>query len=220
MKESFIILETNTMTTNESAMYANFNKIIYESRTDWDAQLKAHGYGTYDIDNELSSDNTMVLHDDSTGKMVVVHKGTDLDKSAATDLSTDAFITADLTHISPRYIDAKTTTQKAIERYKDYKHTTTGFSLGGAVSNQIGHELNIESHAFNPGVSPNVFRRNLQGIIYRPLFVKKESSKHHIYLTPGDWISNSGALGIIGNEKVHASLNKKGLSPHSIENFT
>jgi len=203
--------------TDESRQYAMLNKIIYNNRPDWASHLDNT---KYQIDNDLSSDNTMVLHNDENKNMVVVHKGTDLEKSPASDLLTDSFISVGLDKLSPRYFDAKQITKKAITKYKDYKHVTTGFSLGGAVSNQIGQELNIESHAFNPGVSPRVFARNMQGIILRPFFVKKESVSHHIYLTPGDWISNSGFLGIVGDEKVHATKNAKGLSFHSIDNFT
>ena len=43
--------------------------------------------------------------------------------------------------------------------------------------------------------------------------------KHNLYITQGDWISNSGYLGVRGNENIKFNTSKESNSPHSIFNW-
>lgn len=161
-----------------------------------------------------SKDNTMTLVNHKSKHTLSIHAATNLQKRAKEDLLTDSYIVGDLLHISPRYKDALDNQKKVMDEFKDYTHSTTGFSLGGAIANQLGHHVNIESHAFNPGVSPKVFPRQLSkdGLIQkalRKLRPKKETeAEQHLYLTKGDWISNSGIFGIHGDEEIHFNNTK------------
>ena len=148
---------------SEEAQYAALNQVIYSDRGSWSDQLEKIGMEDWEV-HDSSQDNTMVLINHKKKHSLVVHSGTDLKRRKTEDLLTDAFISFDMTTLSPRYKQSKKITEKIMKTYPDYKLTTTGFSLGGAVANQIGHELDVESHAFNPGISPNVFRRQMTGL--------------------------------------------------------
>lgn len=208
---------------------AKLNKLIYEDKSQWGGKLDNLGLKGWSV-HDKSTDNTMVLVNHDLKHTLTVHSGTNLKKRAGQDLTTDAFIVGDLLSITPRYQQALNTQKEIMKDYKGYKHSTTGFSLGGAVANQIGHDLNVESHAFNPGVSPKVFPRQLspKGVIAKAIRwvrgKKSDEADQHLYLTQGDWISNSGLLGIHGDEYVHFNKTKPGASSaagaaHDIENW-
>lgn len=211
---------------DDEAQYAALNQVIYSDRSTWADQISKIGMEEWEVHDD-SQDNTMVLVNHKKKRSLVVHSGTDLKRRKTEDLITDAFISFDLTTLSPRYKQSKKITEKVMKRYPDYKLVTTGFSLGGAVANQIGHELDIESHSFNPGISPNVFRRQLTGLTSlgkRKLSFFRSTpepvnTKHNLYITEGDWISNSGYLGIRGNENIKFNTSKESNQPHSIFNW-
>jgi len=214
----------DTVNSNDLAY---FNKLMYDVPvSDWNPYLKSHGYGHYKVDEELSQYDTAVLYNERRLKTVTIHSGTNMKERPISDLATDLFITMDLTGVSPRYKRAKGIQEKVLSKYTNYNHTTTGFSLGGAVANQLGHELGIDSHVFNPGVSPMVFKRRVDANGKERLFKRPSTSnaKHKIYLTKGDWISHSGSWGIYGDEDLVFNTAKENTSSmvgkaHGIENW-
>ena len=91
------------------------------------------------------------------------------------------------------------------------------------MANEIGQTLGIESHAFNPGVSPLTLRQRLTGLknnTAKPDSHGDPASKHKVYITAGDWISNSGALGVSGKEHVVIGKKREGTAnEHDIHNY-
>lgn len=191
---------------------AFLNDVIYRDPSQWREELDKVNMQDYHIDS-LSKPNTMIVSNHKTKNMYVIHSGTDLQRRAAEDLFTDAFISFDMTKQSPRYHESKKITKEAIDKYDGYNHIVSGFSLGGAMSNSIGQELDIASYSFNPGVSPLNLQRNLKPDI----FGQKKNEKHRIFLVEKDWISNSAFL----NKKEDVKIQKKkdGKKAHSIDNF-
>lgn len=211
---------------DSQGQYAALNQIVYSDRGSWSDQLSKIGMDDWEI-HDSSQDNTMVLLNHKKQQSIVVHSGTDLKRRKTEDLITDAFISFDLTTLSPRYKQSKKITENIKKKFPNYNLITTGFSLGGAMANQIGHDLDIESHAFNPGISPAVFRRQMVG---QSVLGKRKisffrntpdpvSTKHNLYITQGDWISNSGYLGIRGNENIKFNTSSESNKPHSIFNW-
>lgn len=216
--------ENNNSSVSTDLAY--FNKLIYDVPvSEWNPYLKQHGYD-YQVDTSLSQPDTAVLINKKTMKTVTVHSGTNMKERPISDLTTDAYIAMDLTGMSSRYKKAKSIQQRVLSKYPNFKHSTTGFSLGGAVANQIAHELDIDSQVFNPGVSPIVFKRRLDEQGKNRLFKRPKQGKasHRIHLTKGDWISNSGYMGIYGDEDLEFNTAKSDSSSmagkaHAIENW-
>jgi hypothetical protein len=196
----------------EHEQYAHLNQLIYdEDPSNWRPHLDKMGWHDWEIDKSISKNNMAALVNHKLKKTLTVHSGTNLQKRKAEDLTSDFFVATDLIGISPRYKDALKRQKNVMTNYSGYEHATTGFSLGGAIANQLAHEVKIDSHAFNPGVAPNVFvRRAKEGkerIFRRPQFA--ENGRHKIYITKGDWISHSGTIGIQGDEKIHFNNSKE-----------
>jgi hypothetical protein len=197
----------------EKEQYAIFNKVIYADKKNWNKELKKYNLDkTYTIDKKLSTANTMVLVNSTDKKVIVVHSGTDLKRRAGEDLLTDVGIGLNLSTITPRYNKSKKITESAMKKYNDYETISTGFSLGGAVSSNISKDLGIESHSFNPGVSPINLRGNIENLLKQ-----KKDTKSNVYMTTSDWISISGLID--PSHKTNYVKNKKGEAPHSIDNF-
>lgn len=191
---------------------AKLNQLMYQDQKEWRNGLDKMNLSDWELHGK-SKDNTMVLVNHRTKHTLSVHSGTNLKKRAGEDLATDAYIVGDLLSISPRYQSALDTQDALMKEFKEYKHSTSGFSLGGAVANQLGHDRKIESHAFNPGVSPKVFPRAFtpEGVlsrVWRWMTRKADDPEQHLYLTKGDWISNSGIFGIHGDENIHFNNSK------------
>jgi hypothetical protein len=206
---------------DKKSQLAYLNQLVYEDRKQWRSGLKKVGMSDWKIDN-LSKDNTMVLSNSKTKELRVIHSGTDLKRRPVEDLLTDVGISFGFTNATQRYRKSRDITRKAIVKYEGYTPIVAGFSLGGAVANEIGQELNVESHAFNPGVSPLVLKTrltDLKSIVSRGTHGDPDS-KHKVYVTPTDWISASGALGVTGKEHVTLHKPRQGTEgPHDIANF-
>lgn len=199
------------MSLSKPETYAALNHVIYKDRTEWGRELNKYGLTAqgYVVDNELSSDNTMILSrrrngGPSPGDLIIVNRGTQLNKGVGTameDLGSDVAVAFNRLDLTPRYKKAKLTTQAAMVKYAGYDPVVTGFSLGGSVATHLGHDLGIESHSFNPGVSVKVLEHHIRtGSL---LNTKPKDPSSHLYITKGDVISNSGMLGVRGNETIH-----------------
>lgn len=135
--------EPNTETIHAQLAKASYGK-------------EAPGHG-YQLDTELSNRDRHVYHKD--GKAVVAFRGTNLSgtKDRFRDLAADALITLGLTHTSKRFKGAAETTDKALQKYGKENVSLTGHSLGGSQALHVSKknkDLNLETHAYNPGVSP------------------------------------------------------------------
>ena len=87
------------------------------------------------------------------GHIVVSHRGT----WSARDLLDDLHLLCGTFRSSPRYKDAWARTSALLRIWPDCKYTHVGHSLGGAVAmamaQRLPQHLDVEAHAFNPGIS-------------------------------------------------------------------
>lgn len=190
------------------------------------AQLSDGAYGAkdmshlgYDIDPEHSNRNrTLYQHRDS-GKAILAFRGTDLkSKSKMGDLGSDALLALGLHGLSSRFRNAKKATDRAMEKYGKDNLTVTGHSLGASQALYANSKRGVEAHAFNPGVSPSMVRKNLLDNLGAQLFKRKPKSNAVVYTTGKDIIS--GLSPLLARTKTVFVKPKKGVNAHSLENFT
>jgi hypothetical protein len=205
----------------EYEAYAYLSNIAYLPKKQWKAELSKAGFDPrsgWHIDS-LSTKNTMILGHHPSKKVIFVGRGTSLDQDPAEDLFSDAFVSANITTISPRYKQSKKLLQKTMEKYKDWDFSVTGHSLAGTIALELGREFNLPSHSFNPGISPLVAFHQDPEALKKRLTEENAESKQKVHIVPGDWISNSGFfLGPKDHVIVHEA--KHGDNPHTVKNFT
>lgn len=189
------------------------------------AQLSDAAYGGkdlshmgYTIDPEHSNRNrTLYTHKDS-GKAVLAFRGTDLhSKSKMGDLGTDALLALGLHGLSSRFRNAKRATDNAIARYGKDNLTVTGHSLGASQALYANSKRGIEAHAYNPGVSPAMVRKDLIDSLSAQLFKRQPKPNAIVYTTGTDIISGLSPL-LTKAKKVFVPVKKKAKA-HSLSNF-
>lgn len=189
------------------------------------AKLSDGAYGKkdvdgYEIDHELSNSNRTVYHKD--GKAVVSFRGTDLSgsKNRWKDLGTDALLAFGLQDLSTRFQNAKKTTDQAISKYGKDNVSLTGHSLGGAQALYVHQKTGVDTHAFNPAVSPIDVRRS--GGQFTPekalsLFGKTRMKSNALsYITRNDLVG--GLAPLLKGMKTHI-IPQKVKSAHALKNF-
>lgn len=116
--------------------------------------LKKYGYI---LDKELSlGRERMVAFNPNTKKVLFVENGTD--PRNPFDIATDASLAIGRIRKTGRFKRAKNTLNLAHDRYKDYKFTLAGHSLGGNLTNYIASR-NDKVINYNAAFSPNVKAR-------------------------------------------------------------
>lgn len=189
------------------------------------AQLSDAAYGGkdlshlgYDIDTEHSNRNrTLYKHKDS-GKAILSFRGTDLhSKSKMGDIGTDALLALGLHGLSSRFRNAKKATDQAIAKYGKDNLTVTGHSLAGSQALYVNSKRGVEAHAYNPGVSPAMVRKDLMDSLSAQLFKRKPKTNATVYTTGTDVIS--GLTPLLTRAKKVFVPKKKGQNAHSLNNF-
>ena len=210
----------------EDEIYAILAEISYNKH-----ELLHDHYGLidYNIDEDLSSDNsTVILTPD--GKAVISYRGTDPHNPS--DLVADAGIALGLSHLPQkfkpaRFQEAEDTYQKVIEKYPDKEVVTTGHSLGGHQSLMVAKDHALEGHHYNIGSSL------LDSSIQMKNFIKCTGNgdascevlkKQNIYTTGNDILSISmlpRLTKMFGQENVNFVKAKKDVDwlHHSLTHF-
>jgi hypothetical protein len=189
------------------------------------AQLADGAYGRkgvdgWELDTDLSNSNRAVYHKD--GKAVVSFRGTDLSgsKNRWKDLGTDVLLALGLESMSTRFQNAKKTTDAALTKYGEGNVSLTGHSLGGSQALYVHQKTGLDTHAFNPGVSPlDVFRSGgqMDESFVLSGFPKKTMGRNaRAYITRTDLI---GGLAPLTKGLKTIVIGQKTRSPHSIKNF-
>jgi len=170
------------------------------------------------IDEELSDSRGVVFNNEKTGKTKIAFRGTDAKGRNLDDIQTDAQIWMGSEGNSEHFKSAREQTRKTIEKYGKEGTSTTGYSLGGNKSLDMGLTYDIPSTGFNSFIGKNIVKRP---DIYT-------STKHQIWRTREDLPSVQtaylqGKSNIdIGVVKTRGS-NLRSMNPylaHELKNFT
>jgi len=170
------------------------------------------------IDEDLSDSRGVVFHNENTKKTKIAFRGTDAKGRNLDDIQTDAQIWMGSEGNSEHFKSAREQTRKTIEKYGKEGTSTTGYSLGGNKSLDMGLTYDIPSTGFNSFIGKNIVKRP---DIYT-------STKHQIWRTREDLPSVQtaylqGKSNIdIGVVKTRGS-NLRSMNPylaHELKNFT
>ncbi len=170
------------------------------------------------IDEDLSDSRGVVFHNEKTGKTKIAFRGTDAKGRNLDDIQTDAQIWIGSEANSEHFKTAREQTRKTIEKYGKENTSTTGYSLGGNKSLDMGLTYDIPSTGFNSFIGKNIVKRP-------DIFT---STKHQIWRTREDLPSVQtaylqGKSNIdIGVVKTRGS-NLRSMNPylaHELKNFT
>jgi len=123
-----------------SRLYAKAAKAAYK-RQNKNKKLSGHR-----LDPELSGRRVTVWSNPVANEVIISHRGTDLKRSAASDLLTD--ISLPFTHNNKRFKHAQKIQNQAEAKYAGSKTITVGHSLGGAIAREVGANSS-EIHTFN-----------------------------------------------------------------------
>jgi predicted esterase YcpF (UPF0227 family) len=143
-----------------------------------------------------------VFYHPETQKAVVAFRGTN--PKNLKDLGTDALIALGMGHFGSRFKNAKDATDQTIAKYGKGNVSLTGHSLGGSQALFVNSKTGLETHAFNPGVSP-LEKSPIKAVydkVVSALFKKKTTSNAHIYTTNHDPVS-AAAPYIHASSKIH-----------------
>lgn len=117
-------------------LYLEFSTLAYEP--------KKETHRGYILDKQHSTDEHRTYHDPINKKVVIAYRGTHTLKDIITDYN---LIQGKL---DKRFDDSLKVAQNVKDKYKDYKITTTGHSLSGALSIHVNKKLGIDSIVYNP----------------------------------------------------------------------
>jgi hypothetical protein len=131
--------------------------------------LKKYGY---DQDQNLSNGNQQVYYRPTDKKLLYTVAGT----HNLSDVGTDIYLGLGLIKNTNRYKEAKSTLEKAKQKYQPSSTTLAGHSLGGQVTSYIASK-NDNVLTYNKGFSP--FQRT--------------RTNEKMYRTKGDLVSIFGA---------------------------
>ena len=186
------------------------------------AELSHAGYSGrdvdgYDVDRDLSNRNRTVYVNRESGKATIAFAGTRLGskRDKLKDLGTDALLAFGLHDLSSRFKNAKKVARATVEKYGAGNVDTTGHSLAGSQSLYLNQKMGLDSHAYNPGVSPGFVRKNLFDKLAGALFKKPVKSNATVYHTGTDPIS---MLSPLTNART-VVVKQKSKNAHSLTNF-
>lgn len=171
---------------------ANFASISYKQ----DRPKHIEGFGDYD--KSLSNEYHSVYKNPESKNIYLGIRGTKMND--VNDLKADVGIFVGNTS-AKRFEDANNLVKQMKQQYPEYKITSIGHSLGGAISKEITkNNPEIQSYTFNAGSSP---------------FGKNEKVKNAIDVRKtGDIISAFNKPNNTGGD-----YNSSFLAGHSIKNF-
>ena len=170
------------------------------------------------IDEDLSSDKGLVVHNEKTNKTKIAYRGTDAKGMNLNDIQTDAQIYAGTEGTSTHFQEAQQQAQDVITKYGKENLSITGYSLGGNKSLAIGQAYDIPSTGFNSFIGKN--------LVNKPDTFT--GTRHQIWRTREDLPSiQSAYLKGKSNIDVNVVSTRGGLgrsmnpySAHALNNFT
>jgi len=140
-----------------NASYDHFNgKSVHEnlrkSQYDYIGDLK-----DFEMDDELSTKDDLVLHNAKTGETVISYRGTTDDpvgkpKNFVQDWLVNGQIAGGSTHTS-RAKTAEKQAYRVIQKYGKQNLVVTGHSQGGGISHHIATKYDLEGHHYNPSIN-------------------------------------------------------------------
>lgn len=175
------------------------------------------------IENEKLSNKNYGIYVKKQSKHVVLSvRGTDIFNSFK-DIYYDIKIILGSELETKYYKEAYKLLKKIIKKYKDYKITLTGYSLGGRIvinllDSNLGDYIN-KVYSFNPATfKEQIYQSNLCFIDDKELMKCKNREKLNIYLVNGDIISNF-SMGEKANKHVVLKKHKNALINHDSYTF-
>ena len=205
-----------------NASYDNFNgKSVHEnlrkSQYDYIDDLK-----DFEMDDELSTKDDLVLHNAKTGETVISYRGTTDDpvgkpKNFVKDWLVNGQIAGGSTHTS-RAKTAEKQADRVLQKYGKQNLSVTGHSQGGGISYHIATKYDLEGHHYNPAI-------NHSNIVQAGKFANNKNAQN-IYKTHLDFASPLAYSKNLKKSKtiVHTVGTIKGMdspvSTHSIDQFT
>mgnify|MGYP003669771965 CR=1 FL=1 len=197
------------------ASYQNFNgKDVKAFLTDAKHEY-IPGLADFEVDNELSSLDDLVLHNSKTGETVISYRGTQVLK----DWGVNAKIAFEGGQDTKRFKNALNVAAESVEKYGSDLLKTTGHSQGAGISTYISQMLGLEGHHFQPALSLKQLSQFHKG---EHLLDK---AKQVIYRTHGDLVSMNSLsskvkkLFDIKTVNTTADLGAEGAKIHSLDNF-
>ena len=175
------------------------------------------------IENEkLTNENYGIYVNKQSKHVVLSVRGTDIFESLK-DVYYDFKIVFGSELETKYYKEAYNLLKKIIKKYKDYKITLTGYSLGGRIvinllDSNLGNHIN-KVYSFNPATfKEQIYQSNLCFIDDKELMKCKNREKLNIYLVNGDIISNF-SMGEKANKHVVFKKHKNALINHDSYTF-
>ena len=140
-----------------NASYDNFNgesvhENLRKSQYHYIGDLK-----DFEMDDELSTKDDLVLHNAKTGETVISYRGTTDDpvgkpKNFVNDWLVNGQIAGGSTHTS-RAKTAEKQADQVIQKYGKQNLVVTGHSQGGGISYHIATKYDLEGHHYNPAIN-------------------------------------------------------------------
>ena len=176
----------------------------------------------YTIDPEHSNRNR-TLYTNRDGKAIMSFRGTDLkSKSKYGDIGSDVLLGLGLKNLSARFKNSRKATQKAINTYGRDNLVLVGHSLAGSQALYNNSKFGLETHAYNPGISPSDAIEGIKKKVFDKLtfnlFKKPVRNNATIYHT-GKEDAISALSPLVMNANVKQIKKKKGNNAHAISNF-
>ena len=179
-------------------------------------EIESYGLKNYKIDEELSDNESLVLLNDEQQEMTLSIMGTD--PSRIKDIYSDLQIFGGM-QFGERFYGESEKLEKMQQKYPKHTAITTGHSLGGHISYNLGLKNNIESHSFNAGASILDSIKNVKTLFS----CGDECSKHQLYTTGIDPLSIFNLHGLIdkfGKQNVIYNYKENmDILNHSLDHF-
>jgi len=181
-------------------------KYALVSKATYDNDLNLDGYI---VDTDLSNRRTLVAVNENDKHVIVGYRGTNIKNHGDNLYNTLIGIGAEKQ--TKEYKRNKRATQRTINKYEGYNIETTGHSRGALDAYNIGQDLKLHSHVFNP---PSRIETSLITAIGNFL-VNRKNDNSNIYFVKGDPVGWLGR-GLAGRKHY---VKQKHRDPHTIHNF-
>ena len=103
----------------------------------------------FQLDKQLSNKEASVFVNQTTSEVVVAYRGT----SSIKDVGTDLMVLSSTTFLSRRVRSSLKLMEKVLRKYRGFKVSSTGHSLGSFLSRVSANSFGLESHNFNSAES-------------------------------------------------------------------